>query len=520
MPFKFNPLTGKFDLIRAASAGDGDVVAPATNTDNYVPQWNGANSKTLKDGMEVVTTIGDPGSDTKLGSEQGIREAIDAIGDKTVKATYFATIASGTTTGTISKPAGGNATLVMDEWGTDTYALLSTMANGKPTFKSPVDASGNPVTTTFNTNGDYTFSGPPSPAADHALVYVYTCKLSDFLSSEALWESELLADAVLATDFDAQSILAATTKNAPTALVIAEGEIVGRASGGNVDGLTAAQVRTIINVENGAAADQTGAEIKTLYEAEADTNVYTDSEKTKLSGIETGADVTDATNVNAAGAAMESDFDANTILKADSDNTPAALTVAEQRLVGRITAGVITALTAAQVRTLLNVADGAIANLSEDTTPQLGGDLDLVDYEILLDSTPGTDHTASGDKAPFTNGNAGAVAFGDVCYVAADGDLEFADADAAATMPGFAMALAAINAAASGEWLLRGFARNDAWTWTPGGLIYVSVTATTGNTLTQTAPSGAGDQVQIVGIATHADRMWFNPSLVLVEIAA
>ena len=52
-------------------------------------------------------------------------------------------------------------------------------------------------------------------------------------------------------------------------------------------------------------------------------------------------------------------FDANTVLKADSDNTPAALTVAEQRLVGRITAGVIAALTATQVRTLLNVADGA-----------------------------------------------------------------------------------------------------------------------------------------------------------------
>ena len=52
-------------------------------------------------------------------------------------------------------------------------------------------------------------------------------------------------------------------------------------------------------------------------------------------------------------------FDANTIVKADSDDTPAALTVAEQTIVGRITAGVITALTATQVRTLLNVTDGA-----------------------------------------------------------------------------------------------------------------------------------------------------------------
>lgn len=50
-------------------------------------------------------------------------------------------------------------------------------------------------------------------------------------------------------------------------------------------------------IESGATADQTGAEIKSLYEAEADTNAYTDAEKTKLAGIETGADVTDAANV-------------------------------------------------------------------------------------------------------------------------------------------------------------------------------------------------------------------------------
>jgi len=55
----------------------------------------------------------------------------------------------------------------------------------------------------------------------------------------------------------------------------------------------------------------------------------------------------------------ESLFNANTILKADSDDTPEALTVGEQTLVGRITAGEITALTATQVRTLISVEDGA-----------------------------------------------------------------------------------------------------------------------------------------------------------------
>lgn len=102
-----------------------------------------------------------------------------------------------------------------------------------------------------------------------------------------------------------------------------------------------------------------GSVIKTAYEGQADTNAFTDAEKTKLTGIEASADVTDATNVNAAGAVMESDYNAHTILAATTDNTPAALTVGEQTLVGRITSGNIAALTATQVRTLLNVEDGA-----------------------------------------------------------------------------------------------------------------------------------------------------------------
>lgn len=56
---------------------------------------------------------------------------------------------------------------------------------------------------------------------------------------------------------------------------------------------------------------------------------------------------------------QKSTFDANTILKADSDNTPVALTIPEQTIVGRITAGVIAALTATQIRTLLNVEESA-----------------------------------------------------------------------------------------------------------------------------------------------------------------
>ena len=63
----------------------------------------------------------------------------------------------------------------------------------------------------------------------------------------------------------------------------------------------------LAGIESNATADQTDSEIKTAYENNADTNAFTDANNTKLSGIETSADVTDSTNVNSAGAIMESD---------------------------------------------------------------------------------------------------------------------------------------------------------------------------------------------------------------------
>jgi len=77
---------------------------------------------------------------------------------------------------------------------------------------------------------------------------------------------------------------------------------------GTVDGRDVAADGTKLDgIESGATADQTAAEIKTAYESNADTNAFTDAEQTKLSGIETGADVTDVDNVTAAGALMDSE---------------------------------------------------------------------------------------------------------------------------------------------------------------------------------------------------------------------
>lgn len=71
-----------------------------------------------------------------------------------------------------------------------------------------------------------------------------------------------------------------------------------------LEGKSYAEVRSDLNVEDGATADQTNTEIRTAVGAAADSNVFTDALLSKLNGVEASADVTDATNVNAAGAVM------------------------------------------------------------------------------------------------------------------------------------------------------------------------------------------------------------------------
>lgn len=203
-------------------------------------------------------------------------------------------------------------------------------------------------------------------------------------------------------------------------------------------------------------------------------------------------------------------FDANTILAANTDNTPAAVTIAEARIVGRISGGNITGLTAAQMKTLL----GYLQNISEDTTPQLGGNLDTNGSDINLGSddamtvtaAPGSDHEASGNKVTLTAGES--LVFSDVCYIKSDGKAWKADANAADPAPrGLVVAAAVIAGDAAGAFVLPGtIIRDDSWSWTVGNPVYLSETA---GAFTQSAPVSK----IVLGVATHADRVFFYPSI-------
>lgn len=147
------------------------------------------------------------------------------------------------------------------------------------------------------------------------------------------------------------------------------------------------------------------------------------------------------------------------------------------------------------------------------------GDAEWIDPpstdSIILTPAP-ANHVASGMKIALTAHDT--QAFGDVGFINSDGEVALADADAIASASAIVMcADASIAANASGNYLMIGIACDETWNWTIGGFIYLTVTGTTGNTLSQTAPTGTDDVVQIMGVATHADRMYFNPQLVQVE---
>jgi hypothetical protein len=130
-------------------------------------------------------------------------------------------------------------------------------------------------------------------------------------------------------------------------------------------------------------------------------------------------------------------------------------------------------------------------------------------------SASGGAHPTNPQTVPGVAGEA--LAAFDLCYVGADGRYWRAAAGSTATMPGLVLAGSACSAGQEGAFIRRGQVTNELWSWgTVGGFVYASLTA---GGLTQTAPSGSGEQLQIVGIALSATKIDFDPQLLLVEVA-
>ena len=148
-------------------------------------------------------------------------------------------------------------------------------------------------------------------------------------------------------------------------------------------------------IEAGATTDQTASEIRTLVDNASDSNVFTDAEKSKLAGISPGAGATTFSNlsdtpanftgaagktvkVNSSGNALE--FVTVTVPAgnfAGLTDTPSSLTGQGGKTVKVNSGG-----TALEFETVSS-------EVVSDTTPQLGGNLDVQTNEITTSTTNG-----------------------------------------------------------------------------------------------------------------------------------
>ena len=119
-------------------------------------------------------------------------------------------------------------------------------------------------------------------------------------------------------------------------------------------------------------------------------------------------------------------------------------------------------------------------------------------------------HDKVGGGGLFIRVQAGeAVGGRKVVYIDTDGTWKLANAAAVATMPSVGLTMHAIESGKYGWVLIKGFIGLASWSWTRGGVLYVS--ETTAGELTHTQPSGTTDSVQSVGYASEVTQIFFSP---------
>ena len=324
----------------------------------------------------------------------GIQELTDDYvkrdGTQTIKANLVfegATDDGNETTLAITDPTAPRTITLPDRSGTvitsgDTGTVTSTMIADGTIVDADVNASaaisGSKLQAAFTSN-----PGSMSSSDKTKLDGIETGATADQTDEQIRTAIENANDSNVFTDADHSKL------NAIEALATADQTadeirtLVESATDSNV--FTDADHSKLNAIEAGATGDQTNEEIRTAVEAANDSNVFTDADHTKLNGIEASADVTDATNVDAAGAVMNSDLGTKgQILVGDGSGDPTALPVGTNNYVLVADSNEATGVKWATVP-----AGSGMSNLVEDTTPQLGGNLDVQASEINTSTTNG-----------------------------------------------------------------------------------------------------------------------------------
>ncbi len=213
-------------------------------------------------------------------------------------------------------------------------------------------------------------------------------------------------------------------------------------------------------------------------------------------------------------------FDANTILYATTDDTPVALTISEQTIVGRKTGGNIEALAIDSDLSSVSANDdtvpsakatkAALDSKAPTASPTFTGTVTLADNARIDLTLPTADTYVTGNTTDsFASGYSSAV--GDLVFFGSGGKWLEVDADAVATCKG--MMGIALESKTDGQAMLvalpGSFVRLDSWNWTVGDTLYAGETL---GAIQNTIPTGADAIIRVIGFAVSADVIYFMPS--------
>ncbi|MCW8802113.1 MAG: hypothetical protein OQK81_02025 [Candidatus Bathyarchaeota archaeon] len=330
------------------------------NTNQFLELLGGASSTTAT--LEIVKyNTGNSTSDTVFQGNITCKQ--DVIPDTPASATPFPTYAAASHTHTESDITDlGTATtlnadtsLVGNAWFLDDDTMAANDAEkvaSQQSVKAYVDTQISGIGSVMEYKGAYDASADPSGTAETGDTYTVTVAGS---GAASYWTTALEIGDVIIAETDSPATEADWT---------------------------------VVN------KDLDDASIKVAYEANADTNAFTDADETKLDGIEALADVTDETNVTAAidGATLTGVTVAGTdkVLVQDVDDSDNLKTVTAQSIADLSGGGtpegtaILSTGETGGTKYLREDGDGtcswqAVAggDLVDDTTPQLGGMLDV-----------------------------------------------------------------------------------------------------------------------------------------------